>query len=62
MSLAIQKPSDFVLEESTEQKPIDTQKELAKVAGVSHNTIAKVEKIEAKATPEAKEDPNQNIP
>lgn len=37
------------------QKPIDTQKELAKVAGVSHDTIAKVEKIEAQATPEVKE-------
>lgn len=34
--------------------PIDTQKELAKVAGVSHDTIAKVEKIEAKATPDVK--------
>lgn len=31
---------------------VDTQKELAKVAGVSHDTIAKVEKIEQKA-PEA---------
>lgn len=30
-------------------KPIDTQKELAKVAGVSHDTIAKVEKIESDA-------------
>lgn len=29
--------------------PIDTQKEIAKVAGVSHDTIAKVEKIEAEA-------------
>ena len=28
------------------QKPIDTQKEIAKAAGVSHDTIAKVEKIE----------------
>ena len=33
---------------SVEQK-IDTQKELAKAAGVSHDTIAKVEKIEAVA-------------
>ena len=31
------------------QKPIDTQKEIAKVAGVSHDTIAKVETIEHKA-------------
>ena len=37
------------------QKPIDTQKELAKVAGVSHDTISKVEKIEATATEETKE-------
>lgn len=35
-------------------KSTDTQKELAKVAGVSHDTIAKVEKIEAQATPEIK--------
>lgn len=36
-------------------KPIiDTKKELAKVAGVSHDTIAKVEKIQQKATPEIK--------
>lgn len=36
-------------------KSIDTKKELAKAAGVSHDTIAKVEKIEAKATPEVKQ-------
>ena len=36
------------------QKPIETREELAKVAGVSHDTIAKVEKIEQKATPEIK--------
>jgi len=34
---------------------IDTKKELAKIAGVSHDTIAKVEKIEEKGTPEIKE-------
>jgi len=33
---------------------IDTKKELAKVANVSHDTIAKVKKIEAVATPEVK--------
>ena len=33
---------------------IDTRKELAKVANVSHDTIAKVKVIEAKATPEVK--------
>jgi DNA modification methylase len=37
-----------------EIKPIDTRKELAKVANVSHDTIAKVKVIEAKATPEVK--------
>jgi N6-adenosine-specific RNA methylase IME4 len=34
---------------------IDTKKELAKVANVSHDTIAKVKKIEAVATPEIKD-------
>lgn len=33
-------------------KPVDTQKELSKLADVSHDTIHKVEVIEAKATPE----------
>ena len=36
------------------QKPIRTDKEIAKAAGVSHGTLAKVEKIEAEATPEIK--------
>lgn len=36
-------------------KAIHTTKELAKVAGVSHDTIHKVEKIEEKASPEIKE-------
>ena len=34
---------------------IDTQKELAKLAGVSHDTIHKVEKIKEKASEEAKQ-------
>lgn len=34
------------------ETPIDTKKVLAEAAGVSHDTIAKVEKIEAVATPE----------
>ena len=34
-----------VSQKSVEQKPIDTQKELAKIAGVSHDTIHKVEAI-----------------
>jgi DNA modification methylase len=36
-------------------KTVDTKKELAAIAGVSHDTIAKVQKIEEKATPEVKE-------
>ena len=36
-------------------KSIDTKKELAAAAGVSHDTIAKVEKIEATASEETKE-------
>ena len=35
--------------EPIEIKPVDTRKELAKVANVSHDTIAKVKKIEAVA-------------
>lgn len=35
-------------------KPIDTQKELAAIAGVSHDTIAKVERIEADASDKIK--------
>ena len=35
--------------------PIDTKKEIAKAAGVSHDTIAKVAKIEEKAPEEVKE-------
>jgi len=34
--------------------PIDTQKELAKLANTSHDTISKAKVIEAKATPEVK--------
>lgn len=35
-------------------QPIDTKKEVAKVANVSHDTIAKVKHIEQKASPEVK--------
>ena len=49
----IRKP-DFVCQISDKQKPIDTKKEIAKAAGVSHDTIAKVEKIETQASPEIK--------
>ena len=34
--------------------PVNTQKELAKIAGVSHDTIHKVEQIEKHATPDIK--------
>lgn len=34
--------------------PIETRKEIAKLAGVSHDTVSKVKKIEEKATPEVK--------
>lgn len=45
----LRKPACFVSQKSVEQKPIDTQKELAAAVGVSHDTISKVETIEAKA-------------
>lgn len=44
-----------VSQKSVEQKPIDTQKELASIAGVSHDTIAKVEKIEELADEDTKD-------
>lgn len=40
--------------QKSDKVQIDTKKEVAKLAGVSHDTIAKVEKIEAHATPEVK--------
>lgn len=43
------------LQKSAKVQPIDTRAELAKQAGVSHDTIHKVEVIEQKATPEIKE-------
>ena len=39
---------------SAEAKPIETRKELSKVASVSHDTIAKVKKIQEKAPVEVK--------
>jgi DNA modification methylase len=48
----IRKP-DFVPQISAEQK-FETRKELAKVANVSHDTIAKVKTIQQKAAPEVK--------
>jgi hypothetical protein len=42
-------------QKSDEAKEISTKKELAKIAGVSHDTIHKIKKIEAEATPHIKE-------
>ena len=42
------------LQISAESKPIDTRNELSKVASVSHDTIAKVKKIQEKAPQEIK--------
>ena len=42
------------LKQISAEAPIETRKELAKVANVSHDTIAKVKVIEAKATQEVK--------
>lgn len=44
-----------VLQNSVEREPIDTQKELARVAGVSHDTIHKVKIIQEKAIEPLKE-------
>lgn len=41
--------------QKSDKVEIDTKREIAKVAGVSHDTIAKVEKIEKKAPAEVKE-------
>ena len=51
---AIQFKGNSLPQISVEVKPIDTQKEIAKIANVSHDTVAKVKVIEAKATPEVK--------
>lgn len=40
--------------QKSDKAPIDTKKEIAKAAGVSHDTIAKVEKIEERASPKIK--------
>ena len=42
------------LSQKSDTIKVDTKKELAKVANVSHDTIARVKVIEAKATPEVK--------
>ena len=43
-----------ICQKSDKSKAVDTKKELAKVANVSHDTIAKVKKIQAQATEEVK--------
>lgn len=50
----IRKP-ESVIQKSEQQNPIVTIKEVAKIADVSHDTIAKVKVIEQKAAPEIKE-------
>lgn len=45
----VRKQANFVPQNSAEQKPIETREELAKAAKVSHDTIAKVEKIKESA-------------
>lgn len=49
------KPAESVLTNSSEQKPINTRREVAKIAGVAENTIQRVEKIEQEAPPEIKQ-------
>ena len=49
-----QREAGGAVRQISDKAVIDTKKELAKVAGVSHDTIAKVEKINAVATPEMK--------
>jgi len=46
--------TDFC-QNSDKSEPVDTKKELAKIANVSHDTIAKVETISKKATDKQKE-------
>jgi len=50
-----QKESGGAVPQISAEPPIETRKELAKIANVSHDTIARVKVIEAKATPEIKE-------
>ena len=49
-----QRESGGAVPQKSAKPPIDTRKELANVAGVSHDTIHKVEKIEEKASEEVK--------
>ena len=42
-----------ICQKSDNSEPLDTKREIAKAAGVSHDTVAKVKKIEAKANQSA---------
>ena len=50
-----QRDAGGAVPQKSAKPPIDTRQEIAKAAGVSHDTIAKVEKIERQAAPEVKE-------
>lgn len=51
-NVQMRKPRDFVVQNSAQQKePTKTRIELAKIAGVSHDTIDKVEAIKESAIP-----------
>jgi hypothetical protein len=49
-----QRESGGPVPQKSAEPPIETREELAKVAGISHDTIHKIEVIEKKATPEQK--------
>jgi DNA modification methylase len=50
----LERKTTFQKSEKSNLEPVNTAKELAKVANVSHDTIAKVEVIEAKASEDVK--------
>lgn len=50
-----ERKTTFQKSEKSSMPQVNTTKEIAKAAGVSHDTIAKVEKIERQAAPEVKE-------
>ena len=50
-----ERKTTFQKSEKSNIEPVNTVKEISKLANVSHDTIAKVKVIEAKATPETKE-------
>jgi N6-adenosine-specific RNA methylase IME4 len=50
-----ERKTTFQKSEKSNLPPVNATKELAAIAGVSHDTVAKVKKIEAKAAPEIKE-------